>query len=160
MKTALLRSLDFDRLFGIFCIALAGLFGYGIYTLEESSAFQQIGPKLWPAILSIGLVAIGAAILFEKKSDAEIEHDTADDLNESSGPAWVLFVAILLSAPILMFLGFWPAGSFLMAVVFFLKETRDHFVRSALCTVIVPGVVYYAFTRLFEQFLPTGSLFQ
>jgi len=157
-----MRSFDFDKGFGLFCVALAAAFGYASYTMEETAAFQQIGPRLWPAVLSVALAIVGAVILWggAGSHSASLENVAAEEDGGPAGAAWIVFAAILLTIPVMILLGFWPAGSFLMAVVLFLKETREHIVRSVICAIAVPGGVYYLFTAVFNQYLPGGILFQ
>ena len=156
MNNSSVRSFGFDKAFGLFCLLLAAAMGYGTYTMQEPAVFQQIGPRHWPALLSIALAAIGAALLSGAAKDGEAP---PEEEVGPSGPAWIVCAAILLTIPVMMLLGFWPAGTFLMAVVLYLKETREHLVRSTICAVALPGAVYYLFTALFDQYLPGGMLF-
>ena len=147
----------FDKGFGVFCIALGGAYGYATSQLDQAMTFQQVESDLWPAILSIFLVVIGASIFLERDLDSAAD-PTREELPAGIA-AWLLFLAILASSPIMMYFGFWAGGAFLMAVVFLLKETRKHIVRSMLCTVALPAGVYFLFTGVFDQYLPTGELF-
>lgn len=147
----------FDRAFGVFCISLGALYGYGASRLDEAMAFQQVEQDLWPGILSILLVLVGAWIFLDRRPPPAAD-PTAEEI-PSGIAAWVLFAAILASAPVMMYLGFWAGGAFLMAVVFVLKETRAHILRSVICAVGLPAGIYFLFTRVFDQFLPTGELF-
>lgn len=164
MKGRFARSFNFDKGFGLFCISVAALFGYGTYTMEEAAAFQQIGPRHWPAVLSIVLGAIGAALLLgaaETADTAAVEDIGVRSATQEAGPigaVWILCLGMLLSIPIMALIGYWPAGAFLMAIVLFLKETKEHIVRSTLCALITPAAVYYLFTSVFEQYLPRGML--
>lgn len=149
------RPFDFDTAFALFCISLAGAFGYGTYAMDEVAVFQEIGPRLWPAVLSVALAAVGAAILLGAGRGGDMAD--AEEVG-ASGAAWIVFLGILLAIPVIMLLGYLPAGVFLMAVILFLKETREHVVRSTVCALLVPAAIYYLFTSVFDQYLPTGIL--
>jgi hypothetical protein len=151
----------FDTAFGIACVLLGLALGYGSYSMEEPAVFQQIGPRHWPAVLAVVLLLVGIAIAL-RHGRGEAPEVLDDEPAPAAGDAgvWWVFAGILLTIPVLMLFGFWPAGSFLMAVVLYLKETRDHLLRSVIVAVAAPGVVYWLFTSVFDQYLPKGLLFQ
>lgn len=153
------RGWNFDRGFGIVCVLLGVAFAYGSLTLDEGMTFQQIGRDVWPSILSVTLMLVGIAIVLESSRPSPVSAEEDNEALPRGVGHLILFVAILMAVPVTMYLGFLAGGVFLMGVVLLIKETRDHTLRAVICAITLPTGVYFLFTRVFDQYLPTGSLF-
>jgi hypothetical protein len=153
--------LTVDRIFAVAFILLAAFFGWEVARLPESVAFQQISAKTWPMVLVAAALVTGALLWFDdSRAETAAPLDPDEDETPAGRAAWILLLGLLLTGPAMVYLGYWITCSGLMLLVAWLKEPADRLLRNAVASIVLPGAIYLLFTRIFEQFLPVGSLLQ
>lgn len=122
------------------------------------------GPKLFPMIAAIGLVALGIGIFFQEQSEQDgVVINTI--LFKRLG---IMFGITILYILALKYLGFLITSPvYLYAVVsFFLKEnnqgvtTKTWQWQRVVFSIVVPVLVYLFYVYLFGSKLPAGLLFE
>jgi putative tricarboxylic transport membrane protein len=63
-----------DRIFASICIALAVLMGWGATIIEESFIQDPLGPKAFPLVIAVVLVACGVAMFLRPDEDPVWPH--------------------------------------------------------------------------------------
>jgi putative tricarboxylic transport membrane protein len=145
----------FDRVsvvVGVLLLALAGLLVWDASFLTLATPYG-LGPTAMPYLISIGLVALGAAHLVAAARSAPVDLDDAD----TAALVWIIGGLVALIATI------WLGGGFILATTFLFAATARAFGRRALLVDLAIGfglgfIVYLAFTKLLTLSLPQGPI--
>ena len=149
---AIQRALNAERAAG----ALIGLFGawflWQALQFREGPGFAAVGPRLFPVLVGIGLIASGLAVaIFARSSEpnAEAEADWRT----------LLLIAAVLAVYLALYM---PLGFPLASIAFFVAAAwalgSRAPLRDVLSGVVLVVVVYLLFTRLLGIDLPAGPL--
>jgi putative tricarboxylic transport membrane protein len=171
-----MKSIKGDVWLAFCVIALAAVYLYMDMRLPEVRLSDPLGPKAFPALVGVGLIASALVLLLEGRNRnrshahtdtpakpvagaaAEVPH--ADEAHESKNHPLILIGMVAWTA--LYYLAFEPAG-YLFATSVFLFGLLIYFNRNRLKTnlAIALGVTVF-FDLLFSQLLgvpmPTGFL--
>jgi putative tricarboxylic transport membrane protein len=171
-----MKHIKADRWLAVCVIALAAAYLYMDMRLPEVRLSDPLGPKAFPALVGVGLIASALVLLFEGRSrnrphthadspakavtgpTVEVSH--AEVVHESKGHPLILIAMLAWTA--LYYLAFEHAG-YLLATSVFLFGLLTYFNRKHLKTnlAIALGVTVF-FDLLFSQLLgvpmPTGFL--
>ena len=121
-------------------VAVGLVVGYETTQISLSPAYSKVGPKAFPTMVSVGLVLLGLALLWQAWSGAW----TAEDEDETQPADWRalgwLGFGLVFNVALIGFLGFILASTVLFASVArafgSLRPARDlavAFVFSAVC---------------------------
>ena len=148
----------------VLCVALAALTFAMTLRLPEPPAFQQLSAKVWPITLALALAVAGVAIFVEnlRRTDSGGEEPSAGEGPDEvvrGRSCWIFVAALALAGPGFYVFGFWLTSVFLIAVIGWLKETRDRWLRAVLTALLLPTVVHLLFTRVFGMYMPVGIIF-
>ena len=139
----------FDRYVSVVFLALGIAVFIYIRNLEISTAGSFIGPKEFPAFLSLVLIGLGAANLFvtlrEKKSTKTEKLEYKKFL--------IIFVSLVLYALLIEPLGY-VISTFLFLLIGFQTMEKGGYVKSALIAAAIAGGVYYLYVEVAMGVLP------
>jgi putative tricarboxylic transport membrane protein len=154
------RSLLGPRITAGFVLALGLLVAYQTTLIREGRGFTVVGPRVFPMLVAVGLIALGVMFLIRTtiRPDADLAKQAASEESATHWPTVGMIVALLLVYPFaLSFLGyiigtalFFPIGARTLGS----KRT----VRDLIIGVAVAVIIYVAFTRLLGVRLPAGLL--
>lgn len=157
-----------DGAVGLVLLVIGAGLLIGTFSVHTLPGQDSLGPRLFPALIGAGLLALGLAHfvqVWRKKSDApaaapEVPVETAADLPAGHWPTlgWVIG-GIAAGAAIYNFLGF-----ILAAIAIFVLTARGFEGRFKLLHVVVAVIlaviVYVGFTKGLGLRLPAGTLFK
>lgn len=139
----------FDRYASVVFLALGIAVFIYIRNLEISTAGSFIGPKEFPAFLSLVLIGLGAANLFvtlrEKKSTKTEKLEYKKFL--------IIFVSLVLYALLIEPLGY-VISTFLFLLIGFQTMEKGGLIKSALFAAAFAGGVYYLYVEVAMGVLP------
>lgn len=139
----------FDRYASVVFLALGIAVFIYIRNLEISTAGSFIGPKEFPAFLSLVLIGLGAANLFvtlrEKKSAKTEKLEYKKFL--------IIFVSLVLYALLIEPLGY-VISTFLFLLIGFQTMEKGGLIKSALFAAAFAGGVYYLYVEVAMGVLP------
>lgn len=128
--------------------------------IPEGSGYAAVGPRVFPLIVSAGVLLLGLALLARVTvwPDRELLGRAAAEARATHWPAPLLLCALLLVyALVLAPMGFVLATApFFAAVAWVLDDRRP--ARALGLGLVVALVTYLAFTRLLGIALPPGPL--
>ena len=142
-----------------------GLLALGLFviwetrSIAETQGYAQIGPRLFPYIVGLGLTLCGAVLAWHAIAGGW--RNVPLDREGHDAPDWMAFgiisAGIVLHMIIIGWAGFIIAGTLLFVLVargFGSKKP----VRDAIIAVVVTVVVYFVFTRALGLKLPATPL--
>jgi putative tricarboxylic transport membrane protein len=149
---------------GEFLISL-GLIALGIFviwetrSIAETQGYAQIGPRLFPYIVGVGLTLCGAVLgwqaIFGGWRNVPLDQEGHD------APDWMAFgiisAGIVLHMIVIGWAGFILAGTLLFVLIARGFGSRKP-VRDAIIAVVLTMVVYFVFTRALGLKLPAVPL--
>ncbi len=128
--------------------------------IPEGSGYAAVGPRVFPVIVSAGVLLLGLALLARVTvwPDRELLGRAAEEARATHWPAPLLLGAVLLAyALALVPLGFVLATApFFAAVAWVLDDRRP--ARAFGLSFLVALLTYLGFTRLLGIALPPGLL--
>lgn len=137
---------------------------------------QGGGAALYPKILIVLLFLMILYYLFQNRKKIEIVFKKKDQIEKGGSTSlinslrgakiWFLFMLVLLLLPLsLEYLGFMITSFWVIlssSIIIRWKENKLSWKgvgNSTLLSIIVSGVIYFIFVKLFVILLPTGKLF-
>ena len=133
----------------------------GALQINFAAGYDRIGPRFFPYAVGVGLIALGAAlagrVALTKTQRASPEMAASDDEPINWRPLGLVIVALVSTVLLLDRAGFVIASAlqlWLVARAFGSKRT----LRDATVAVLLPTIVYYAFSRGLGLSLPGGVL--
>jgi putative tricarboxylic transport membrane protein len=139
-----------DRIFGSICIALAAFMAWGASVIEESFIQDPLGPKAFPIVIAIVLVACGVAIWL--KPDAQPQWPRARKLIEL---LWAIS-AMVIYAQALPVVGFVIATA--AAAGFLSWQLGAQVKEAAVAGVLIAVGIYAVFHLVLGLSLARGPL--
>jgi putative tricarboxylic transport membrane protein len=152
-------------------LLVVGLILLAIAIRAAGGDFGAQGPRLAPVVVTGAWVAVAAVYLVEQVrpghgvEKADVAGEAPDDSTEegphdgTQGVGW-LAPAGVAAALVGFAIGLEYAGFVVSAAVFFLVCARflgsRSLVRDVVVAVVLPTLIYLAFTRLLDLFLPAG----
>jgi hypothetical protein len=139
--------------FGLLVIALTMM-------IPNPSNLQEVGPRAFPLLASIGLIICGIGIFFQKVTAL----DQKNNFNKAEIIKIIIFMAILFAYYFVMkFVGYYISTVvFLWLLIRFLKgnlTNKSGVFKDTLITFVITTSLYFMFTRVFLVILPKGQLF-
>ncbi len=137
-------------------IALGSFVIYETGSIAETQSYAQIGPRLFPYLVGVGLTLCGAVLGWEALTGGwrKVPLDEAHD-----APDWVAFAVISAGVILHMIVIGW-AGFIIAAVLLFVLVARGFGsrrpARDALIALVLATAVYFLFTRGMGLNLPAG----
>ncbi len=124
--------------------------------LREGPGYAAVGPRVFPIIVGIGILAVGLALLWSSLRGGAAE---ADEFNPAADWPTLLGMAAALAAFIFLYrpLGFVVAATLFLVAGAWVLGSRSP-VRDVIAGLLVSGVTFFAFTRLLGLELPAGPL--
>ncbi|GFG52624.1 hypothetical protein CQY20_01235 [Mycolicibacterium agri] len=145
----------------------AALLGIGIVVLldglrqSESRSASGVGAGFMPTVVGVLLIALSAALTVQIVRGRLGEADEAEGEVDVRRTRWVP-MAICVGAVLVFIVGVEPLGYVIVSsIVFWLTAWAvgaRHIVRSAIIAIALSLIVYLAFTRLLDIYLPPGVL--
>jgi putative tricarboxylic transport membrane protein len=124
--------------------------------LREGPGYAAVGPRVFPIIVGVGILAAGLALLWSSLRGGGAEAAEAAPVTD-----WptLLGMAAALAAFIFVFqlIGFVVSASLFMVAGAWILGSRSP-IRDLIAGLLVSGVTYFAFTRLLGLELPGGPL--
>ena len=145
-----------ELLIAIGLIALGSFVIYETQNIAETQGYAQIGPRLFPYIIGVGLTLCGAVLGWHALSGGW-RHVPLDENHET--PDWMAFCIISAGIVLHMVVIGW-AGFILASILLFVLTARGfgskRSVRDAVIAVVLAVVVYAVFTQGLGLNLPKG----
>ena len=141
-------------------IALGGVGLWQAGTIRQPSGYQALGPRVFPTVISLGLLALGTAFLCRVtlRPDRWLIHRAADEASSSD----LRVPLVLVGALVAYAFALRPAGYVLATAVFFPIAARqlgsEAPVRDAVVGVGLAVGLFELFTELLGVRLPAGLL--
>lgn len=155
-------SLRGPRVAGLVLLVVGAVVLRAVWSIAdpEDAGFSPVGPRFFPIVVAVGLIALSAAFLARATvaPDVELAEQAAE---EDANTDWlrtglalvVLFAYALLLDP----LGYVLATTLLFAAMARVLGSRDA-VRDVCVGLALAAVVYWAFTQQLGVLLPDGVL--
>ena len=142
-----------------------GLLALGVYILVQvrgiaaTRSYEQVGPRLFPALIGLGLVAFGAILGWQALTGGWRNLPADQDGRER--PDWGAFIA--LSAAVILHMALIGSiGFFLASLLLFTLVARGfgsrRWLRDVGLGAILSAVAYYLFTLALGLHLPASPL--
>ena len=137
-------------------LALGIVFGIATWLFPDAPGYAQIGPRHFPALVSLGLIAVGALLLKEALGSG-FRNFSEDPRETFNWPAFCWISAGLMAQLVLIAsIGFILATALLFAAVAHgFGSPRP--VRDFALGLAITSVVYVLFTRVLTLHLPWGA---
>jgi putative tricarboxylic transport membrane protein len=137
-------------------VALGSFVIYETQNIAETQGYAQIGPRLFPYLIGVGLALCGAVLGWEALSGGW-RHVPLDDAHQE--PDWMAFAIISAGVILHMVIIGW-AGFILASILLFVLVARGFGsrkpVRDAIIATILAFVVFFLFTKGLGLTLPKG----
>ena len=137
-------------------VALGSFVIYETQNIAETQGYAQIGPRLFPYLIGVGLALCGAVLGWEALSGGW-RHVPLDDAHLR--PDWMAFAVISAGVILHMVIIGW-AGFIIASILLFVLVARGFgsrkSVRDAIIATILAFVVFFLFTKGLGLTLPKG----
>ena len=142
-------------------VALWGAFAlWKAFEIRQPTAFRPMGPRVFPVVISISLIVLGALLVIEtlRGADPAVEEHVAAE-RESADHKQAAFVVALLLAYAWTFerIGYVLATALFFPSVARVLGSRQP-LRDAVVAVIIAVIAFKVFTDLLSIDLPAGWL--
>ncbi len=145
-----------ELLLSLALIALGSFIVYETQAIAETRSYAQIGPRLFPYLIGVGLTLCGA-VLGGQAVFGGWRHLPIDDSHAT--PDWVAFGVISAGIVLHMFVIAW-AGFILASALLFVLAAKGFGsrrpVRDALIALVLAAAVFFIFTKGLGLKLPSG----
>ena len=146
-----------ELLISLALLALGSFVVYETGSIAETQGYAQIGPRLFPYIVGLGLALCGAVLgaqaIFGGWRNVPLDQEGHDR------PDWIAFgiisAGIVLHMIVIGWAGFVVAGVLLFVLVARGFGSRK-LIRDAIISVLLAVIVYFLFTRALGLKLPAG----
>lgn len=150
-----------DLLVALGVLGSGGFFLQGALTLRVLPSYARIGPRFFPILVGVALLACGAALVVQALRGVRGVPEDAEDAEAGASGDWVPVVVILgvlaAYASLIGRLGFVLSTALLFTGVA-LGFGERRVLRSGAVGLVLSLVVYLAFTKLLGIRLPSGVL--
>jgi len=137
-------------------VVLGSFVIYETQNIAETQGYAQIGPRLFPYLIGVGLTLCGAVLGWEALSGGW-RHVPLDEAHEASD--WMAFGVISAGVVLHMVVIGW-AGFIIASTLLFVLIARGFGsrkpVRDAIIAVVLAVVVFFLFTKGLGLNLPKG----
>ena len=137
-------------------VALGSFVIYETQNIAETQSYAQIGPRLFPYLIGVGLALCGAVLGWQAISGGW-RHVPLDDAHAT--PDWMAF-AVISAGVILHMLVIGWAGFIIASILLFVFVARGFGsrkpVRDTIISAILAVVVFFLFTKGLGLNLPKG----
>ena len=137
-------------------VALGSFVIYETQNIAETQGYAQIGPRLFPYLIGVGLTLCGAVLGWEALSGGW-RHVPLDEAHEA--PDWMAFgvisAGVILHMVVIGWAGFIIASTLLFVLIARGFGSRKP-VRDAIIAVVLAVVVFFLFTKGLGLNLPKG----
>jgi putative tricarboxylic transport membrane protein len=137
-------------------VALGSFVIYETQSIAETQGYAQIGPRLFPYLIGVGLTLCGAVLGWHAISGGW-RHVPLDEAHEA--PDWMAFGVISAGVVLHMLVIGW-AGFIIASTLLFVLIARGFGsrkpVRDAIIAVVLAVVVFFLFTKGLGLNLPKG----
>lgn len=137
-------------------VALGSFVIYETQSIAETQGYAQIGPRLFPYLIGVGLTLCGAVLGWHAISGGW-RHVPLDEAHEA--PDWMAFGIISAGVVLHMLVIGW-AGFIIASTLLFVLIARGFGsrkpVRDAIIAVVLAFVVFFLFTKGLGLNLPKG----
>ena len=138
-------------------IALGSFVVFETQSIAETQGYAQIGPRLFPYIIGVGLTLCGAVLGWHALTGGW--RNVPLDQEGHDAPDWLAFfiisAGIILHMAVIGWAGFIIASTLLFVLIARGFGSRRHF-RDALVAVALAVVVFFVFTSGLGLKLPSG----
>ncbi len=140
-------------------IALGSFVVFETRSIAETQGYAQIGPRLFPYIIGVGLTLCGAVLGWHAVTGGW--RNVPLDQEGHGAPDWLAFFIISAGIVLHMVVIGW-AGFIIASTLLFVLIARGfgsrRLVRDALIAVALAAVVFFVFTSGLGLKLPSGPL--
>ena len=151
-------KLSGELLLALGTVAFGLFFAVQTSLIEVSPGYARVGPRVFPWVISGGLIALGLWLAFEAWTRRWVSEETAQPAGPFDWPAFVLIGIGLLLHMVLI----GSAGFVVASTVLFVCITRAfgerRLARSAAIGLILTIIVFVGFTYGLGLALPAGVL--
>jgi putative tricarboxylic transport membrane protein len=158
------RAVRFRVLVSLGVVALGVLTCVGAGQLPAAAGYARVGPGLFPWLVGLGAIAVGAALALQAgtgrwRQGERASPATASEGRVRRGPLVAILAGAVLHATLIGPLGFIAASTLLFTVVARAFGSRQAGRDGALGFVLA-AAAYAFFTRVVSVALPAGRLFE
>lgn len=153
-----------DRVIFVCIIVLAGVYFYATAQIPALEIGDPLGPKAFPRLLGIALLATGGMLLFEMwRARGERSAKSAEG-EEHVMPSWRVagVLAAVVAWTVVYFVTFEAAGYVVSTAAYLIPVTayfnRGRWVMNVTTCVLFALLSYIMFTKLLGVSLPAGIL--
>jgi putative tricarboxylic transport membrane protein len=140
---------------GIGLVVLGCVIGFDAATMRVPPSYSKVGPQVFPAIVSIGLVVTGLATALRSVLAGMTRPVVVDSADTDWRALGIVAAGLVLHALLLKTLGFVIMALVLFMIVAVALGSR-HYLRDATIGVVMALVTYFGFTRGLGLQLPSG----
>jgi len=138
-------------------IALGSFVVFETQSIAETQGYAQIGPRLFPYIIGVGLTLCGAVLGWHAVTGGW--RNVPLDQEGHDAPDWLAFFIISAGIVLHMVVIGW-AGFIIASTLLFVLIARGfgsrRYIRDALIAVVLATVVFFVFTSGLGLKLPSG----
>jgi putative tricarboxylic transport membrane protein len=138
-------------------IALGSFVVYGTQSIAETQGYAQIGPRLFPYIIGVGMALCGAVLGWQALSGGW--RNVPLDQEGHDAPDWIAFTIVSAGIVLHMVVIGW-AGFIIASTLLFVLIARGfnsrRLVRDAVVGVLLAVAVFFIFTAGLGLSLPKG----
>ncbi len=128
-------------------LAVGVLFAWATWHLPEAPGYSQVGPGVVPAIVSLGLLVCGAALLFEASRGGLRQRPAAEGGMLDGRALGLVILGLVLHAAFIGVAGFIAASTILfLCVARAFGSVR--WLRDGAIGVVLAGALYWLFTQV------------
>jgi putative tricarboxylic transport membrane protein len=146
-----------ELLISLGLIGLGSFVIYGTQDIAETQGYAQIGPRLFPYIIGVGLTVCGAVLGWHAIAGGW--RSVPLDQEGHDAPDWLAFTVISAGIILHMVVIGW-AGFIIASTLLFVMIARGFGsrrpVRDAVIAVVLAAAVFFLFTRGLGLSLPKG----
>jgi putative tricarboxylic transport membrane protein len=146
-----------ELLISLGLIGLGSFVVYGTQDIAETQGYAQIGPRLFPYIIGVGLTLCGAVLAWHAVSGGW--RSVPRDQEGHDAPDWLAFIVIsagiILHMVVIAWAGFIIASTLLFVLIARGFGSRRP-VRDAVMAAVLAAAVFFVFTLGLGLSLPKG----
>jgi putative tricarboxylic transport membrane protein len=142
-------------------IALGIFFLVGVFNIRVLATYARVGPRFFPLVVSIGLLACGTLLAIQALRGIRIEPQEEENVDIHAlvnlRAIWILLIAFVLNFFLMR-----PLGFILSSTLLFFGATvafgNRQYLKNTLWGLGLSLLIFILFTRLLQLNLPEGVL--
>lgn len=155
----LASTMKHDILVALVVVLFAVAYLVGAFMINEpNTSYSAVGPRFFPILIGAGMLIAGVWLGWQAWRKQQIPNAKSEALEEIDWRTWGACVTVLLGYMV----AFETVGYLITTTVFLFLQARVFgsraWVRDAIVSIVLTGVIYFFFNGLLKVGLPKGIL--